>query len=335
LRALLSRTTCLDVYYSTSTWLNPHKLGRRSEEDIYDSLFLKNDIFFDIDFKPFSAENLEKARQEAIILLAYLRSRRIPVKYMAFSGSKGFHISCQDSKSYAGNPLQRELATLEARKALVAEVESEGIKIDGKITADTRRIVRVPGTVNSKSGYMCRLVDEDELIDSSAKDILKKTPKKTIVLPPKRPRQEQDDVHLGIKTNIAGTKRGILSMTFRSYRQAKHALISLEDYGIPIAFLLKKGRSFNVISPVALDTPRLLKICNRFSKGDQARYSKYGYTTFPADAKPLYHRILSPDRCHTFSRSHLAYLLQLFRLPPMEERMCGKEELSMDIGLIE
>jgi DNA primase catalytic subunit len=259
----------------------------------------------------------------------------MPVKYMAFSGSKGFHISCPDSKSYKGNPLQRELATLEERKRLVADVEAEGIKIDGKITADTRRIVRVPGTVNSKSGYMCRLIDEDELIDSSAKNILAKTPKKAIKPLQRKAREEQDDVHLGIKTNITGTKRSILSMSFRSYRKAKHALISLESYGIPLAFLLKKGRSFTVVSPLSLDMPRLLKICNSLSKADRARYSRYGYTTFPADATPLFHRILCSAKDHAFSRSHMAYLLRLFRLPPMGERMCGKDRLSMDIGVME
>ena len=51
--------------------------------------------------------------------------------------------------------LPRSCARMRQRQPageIIARVLAEGIAIDTKITADTRRIIRVPGTINSKTG---------------------------------------------------------------------------------------------------------------------------------------------------------------------------------------
>jgi DNA primase catalytic subunit len=94
LQRWLTRYRPSDVYYSTSCWLVPENLGRRERTPLADNIFLSSDIVFDIDRSPFSLENLECAREDTRRLVAFCHHHGLPVKYVAFSGSKGFHVVC-------------------------------------------------------------------------------------------------------------------------------------------------------------------------------------------------------------------------------------------------
>jgi DNA primase catalytic subunit len=153
-----------DVYYSTSCWLSPETLGRREKTPLSSNIFLSSDIVFDIDRSPFSHDNLENARLDTQDLLAFCAKKKFPVKYIAFSGSKGFHVICEDPHHYdCPNPLAREDQAKAVRREIITGVLEEGINIDPKITADTRRIIRVPGTINSKTGYVCTVLSLSQL----------------------------------------------------------------------------------------------------------------------------------------------------------------------------
>lgn len=153
-----------DVYYSTSCWLSPECIGRRERTPLSSNIFLSSDIVFDIDKSPFSLTNLESARQETLRLITFCGDHHIPVKYIAFSGSKGFHVVCSDPNRYDHpNPLAREDLAKEVRKEIIGRVTEEGIEVDTKITKDTRRIIRVPGTINSKTGYICTVLTLEQL----------------------------------------------------------------------------------------------------------------------------------------------------------------------------
>ena len=166
LRKWLVRYRPSDVYYSTSCWLVPENLGRRERTPLSDNIFLSSDIVFDIDRSPFSVENLELAREDTQKLLAFCDDNRLSVKYIAFSGSKGFHVICADPRRYDNpSPLVREDLAKAARKEIIGRVLAEGIAIDTKITADTRRIIRVPGTINSKTGYVCTVLFREQLAE--------------------------------------------------------------------------------------------------------------------------------------------------------------------------
>lgn len=164
LRRWLVRYRPADVYYSTSCWLVPENLGRRERTPLSDNIFLSSDIIFDIDRSPFSRENLELARGDTLRLLQYCDTSHTVVKYIAFSGSKGFHVVCADPCRYHDpSPFVREDMAKAARKEIVARVLEEGIAIDTKVTVDTRRIIRVPGTINSKTGYICTVLSREQL----------------------------------------------------------------------------------------------------------------------------------------------------------------------------
>lgn len=176
LQRWLVRYRPTDVYYSTSCWLAPENLGRREGTPLSDNIFLSSDIVFDIDRSPFSCENLEDARRDTIRLVEFCRREALPVKYIAFSGSKGFHVVCSDTGRYDSfDPFFREDSAKAKRKEILTNVLAEGISVDPRITPDTRRIIRVPGTINSKTGYLCTVLTKEQL-EEPVREILKYIP---------------------------------------------------------------------------------------------------------------------------------------------------------------
>jgi hypothetical protein len=183
LQTWLARYRPSDVYYSTSCWLAPENLGRREGTPLSANIFLSSDIVFDIDRSPFSHANLDEARKDTLRLLAFCRENELPVRYIAFSGSKGFHVICTDTARYdAADPRVREDLAKARRKEILTWVLAAGIGVDPKITPDTRRIIRVPGTINSKSGYVCTLLTEDQ-IQQPIREILKSVPRISLATP--------------------------------------------------------------------------------------------------------------------------------------------------------
>ncbi len=129
LRKWLIRYRPSDVYYSTSCWLVPENLGRRERTPVSDNIFLSSDIVFDIDRSPFSPVSLEQARGDTLKLLDFSRDHHLPVKYLAFSGSKGFHLVCRDLYRYDNpDPFAREDMAREVRK-----ISSRGSGLKGSI----------------------------------------------------------------------------------------------------------------------------------------------------------------------------------------------------------
>ena len=159
-----------DVYYSTSTYLNPTTVGPRGKERSIltkSGIVLQNDISFDLDREPLSIRNLEKTRKDCKRLIDFMDDNGYSLKYIAFSGSKGFHVIYEDDKRVAiADPFEREMETIKSRRELVDKIKKQGISIDSSITVDTRRIIRLPGTINSKTGYACTLLTRSQINQS-------------------------------------------------------------------------------------------------------------------------------------------------------------------------
>ncbi len=176
LSKLLYRYAPTNAYYSVAKWLNASEVEPAYKaKSIMQGMFLGSDLAFDIDFKPFSISNIERARKETVKLVGFLEQKGIEIKYIAFSGGKGFHVLCKDPNRYLQeHPLQREEEAKKYRMALVGEITGNGIVIDRSVTIDTRRIIRIPGTINAKTGYACRILEQNEL-QNSASEIIKNT----------------------------------------------------------------------------------------------------------------------------------------------------------------
>jgi hypothetical protein len=154
-----------DVYYSTSSWLDPIDLPRLREKTNHYPILLDHDVVFDIDMAPFSLQNIERARKYAVEIFGVMNEMNMyQFRYVAFSGSKGFHLVYKDlarEKFSIPNPKEREERVREERHALVDTLISMGCVFDSKITADTRRIIRVPGTFHGTTGWACTLLEMD------------------------------------------------------------------------------------------------------------------------------------------------------------------------------
>lgn len=129
-------------------------------------------LIFDID-----SDNLEEARKQAITLIEAIkdlvceyRGPNKPLKKhkislgIVFSGSKGFHV-------YVPVGVQApELPAFFKKIATVIKYRYSLNCLDTKIY-DPERVIRVPGTVNHKSGELCCVISE-KLLRSSVEDIL-------------------------------------------------------------------------------------------------------------------------------------------------------------------
>lgn len=301
----------LDVYYSSSCWLSPYNVGAKSEV-LSDNLFLFSDLVFDIDGKYFSNKHIENARKETIKLINYLEAKNIEIKYLAFSGSKGFHVICKEpirNDVKFDSPLKREENAKLFRKEITKEIIDNNIRIDTRVTVDSRRIMRVPGTINSKSGYCCRIIQKKELYENNAKNIIKNT--KRIDINKLKRELRYNNSKTNIRNKIYNIKDYIPFLnkfednhyslfyfaSFLSNRVdstklfvpiieskktteksvSKQIETILDTYNLSEAFLFK-GDNFFVIIPFALQKRRVEKILKAADSENYTSFLKYHQT---------------------------------------------------------
>ena len=153
-----------DVYVSTSSWLDPVNLPRLKDTSRPTPILLDHMVIFDIDMRPFCRSRLERARKAAQSLRDWLlENTELRIQHVSFSGSKGFHLVAHDPDRSAfaePDPAKREEAVREQRKTLLDSAIEAGHPVDPVVTADTRRIIRLPGTVHGLTGWECTILDE-------------------------------------------------------------------------------------------------------------------------------------------------------------------------------
>jgi len=308
LREHLVRKAPLDVYYSTACWLNPHLLGSRVEKDVLKNVMISCDLAFDIDFGG-EIKTLEDARLQVIALNGFLESRGINVRYSAFSGSKGFHVVCDDpwnDEIAEENPVKREVEAIERRKRIVEEAKAEGIVFDEKVTVDTRRIIRLPGTINSKTGFACTVLSKKEL-ESDARKIIKLASRHVMIAPriPRKREMTGDFIaakslgHLGrlgvrptpdhgpcystfTTSNIPGTRLKIPVLEFGGWRKTEEITDVIKrvqrQYGLGDIFVFTDGTKFTAFSIKAVSRRRVEKILSAAGSMNLNACRKYGCT---------------------------------------------------------
>ena len=166
-RKAIAKDNPSDIYFSTSSWLEPIDLPNLNDETKPHPILLNHLIVFDIDFAPLSLENLEQARVTTLNLHKWIQKHYdYELMSISFSGSKGFHLFYNDpdrSLFSIENSKERETAVRENRNKLLQEVLLTGFKVDPRITADTRRIIRLPGSIHGKTGLLCHRINVERL----------------------------------------------------------------------------------------------------------------------------------------------------------------------------
>ena len=167
-----------DIYFSTSSWLEPIDLPNLNDDSKPHPILLDHLIVFDIDFTPLSVQNLELARKTTLNLHKWIQNNYdYELISISFSGNKGFHLFYMDpdrSLFSIENSRDREYAVRDDRNKLLQEVILAGFKVDPRITADTRRIIRLPGSIHGKTGLLCHRISPETLeteIDSWIHDV--------------------------------------------------------------------------------------------------------------------------------------------------------------------
>jgi len=291
-----------DVYYSTSTYLNPTTLGPRGKERTIftkSGIVLNNDIAFDLDREPLSIRNLEKTRKDCKRLIDFMDKNGYSLKYIAFSGSKGFHVIYEDKKGVSiADPFKREMKIIEVRRELADKIKEKGITIDSSITVDTRRIIRLPGTINSKTGYMCTLLTRSQINQSVINWIndIPRLPnsvniprftwpkflalssifsKKTNIKPAKRVLYTTY-----VTSSVLGTKgRHAILLSFKNQKFSKVVRKlekAIEKYRLTDIYLFRSGNEIQAISLKTVQRNRYQKILDYTGSTSATQLGKFG-----------------------------------------------------------
>jgi DNA primase catalytic subunit len=157
------------VYFTTSTWLDPQRLGPRDFKkakkagyQVAHNVFLDQGLFFDIDVPG----DLARAARDTLLLRDLLASEWGFEQFRAvYSGSKGFHLYVDDFRirefvwEIPASPREREDAHPIAKARFTERALKAGLAVDAACTLDPRRILRVPGTVHGKTLNLCESVE--------------------------------------------------------------------------------------------------------------------------------------------------------------------------------
>ena len=293
-----------DLYVSTSRWLNPIDLPRLRDKERPHPILLDHLIVFDIDVAPLSLKNLEEARITALALYDYLASdNSMEFLSCSFSGSKGFHLFYLDldrDKFAIEDPKEREEAVRASRKQLLTRVLEVGFNVDNRVTADTRRIIRLPGSIHGTTGYQCTVLGLEQLkkplndlleeiprIDSAqkipkrARKLKKKTKKK-------KPKQRKTVVDtrtvqqymVEASTHVPGTKDRSVIMLWLPHvwgsgqKTLETALNMINEENLGPCSFWQQGDRILMLCPLALPRAQVVKLFTSYNMSKRAAILK-------------------------------------------------------------
>lgn len=168
-----------DAYVTTAAWLEPRALPRLLDAEATPPILLDHLVAFDVD-RGFSLRALESARREALRIREWGQSRGLLPLHASFSGAKGFHVLFRDpdrAPFAIADPRAREATVRSARARLVRAAHDAGLEFDPTVTADTRRILRLPGTFHGETGFACWRVPE-ALLERPLREWIERVPRR-------------------------------------------------------------------------------------------------------------------------------------------------------------
>jgi len=145
------------IYYSVLRWLHPQDIGSMKEP----RYCLGGPLLFDLDIlTELSSRSLEESKEYLVKFVNFLEHEfEFEDFSFVFSGRRGFHVYVFDFDPTKFSNLSkdhyREQIEIDARKKIAEIVRSEGYKIDANVSADTRRIIRLPSTLHGETALKC------------------------------------------------------------------------------------------------------------------------------------------------------------------------------------
>jgi len=292
-RKAIAKDNPSDIYFSTSSWLEPIDLPNLSDETKPHPILINHLIAFDIDFAPLSLENLEQARLTTLNLHKWIQKNYdYELLSISFSGSKGFHLFYNDtdrSLFSIENAKEREFAVKQERMKLLEQVLLAGFKVDPRITADTRRIIRLPGSIHGKTGLLCHRINLERLetnVESWINDVpsffgnldipkvAKAKPKKVNQASKKVTKKIQANVveqtyMIEVSNHLPGSKdrSSLIFWTPFSWGIEEVCLQRLEDLvkleNLADSYIFSDGQRILFICPEAFTRAKIIKILHK------------------------------------------------------------------------
>ena len=292
-RKAIAKDNPSDIYFSTSSWLEPIDLPNLNDETKPHPILLNHLIVFDIDFAPLSLDNLEQARLTTLNLHKWIQKNYdYELMSISFSGSKGFHLFYNDpdrSLFSLENAKEREFAVKQERMKLLEQVLLAGFKVDPRITADTRRIIRLPGSIHGKTGLLCHRINAEKL-ETNIESWINDVPSffgnidipKVAIGKPKKVNQDSKKVAKKIQENIVeqtymievsnhlpSTKdrTSLIFWTPYSWGIEEECLERLEDLvrseNLADSYIFSDGQRILFICPEAFTRAKIVKLLDK------------------------------------------------------------------------
>lgn len=304
-----------DVYYSVAQWLNPHVISAKGNSGSYyiaDNLVLNHDLVFDIDaFEPITIKKLNDAKKLASKIYKYMKNHeRFEFDYFSFTGYKGFRLVYKDKQLKLPQSPRSRFDFIENERNIFIQQALKDIKedkentmLDVAISTNLMCVIRVNGTINSKTGYLSTnlpvsylnkkieaLLDEVPYIGKKRPVIPKREMKSDIDNKMSSPRavQLEKDVsglasfpnnHQYFITNrVLGIKRGYVpfftySLNHKYYKKELHKLQI--KYNLGNIYTFKTDTQIIAISLKTMQSRRLIKVLNESSSHTKHHFKKY------------------------------------------------------------
>lgn len=163
LKKWIIKEKLIDIWFSTSLWLDPRNIADRNEKPISEQILLGADLVFDID-RNFSIKGLKEAFNTTKKIYSVV-SKDYKLKYFEFTGMKGFRLVF-DYPTHLPKDPRKKIKFLEKNRKVYIDKSLLDIEIDRDCTIDAFRIIRIIGTVNSKSSLVCRKLPKSALLKS-------------------------------------------------------------------------------------------------------------------------------------------------------------------------
>ena len=153
-----------------SYFLQPNKLGPKGRGNAR-FLFLP-EFIIDLDSKSGCLDDDVKA--DTLEVIKYMRDYfSVEPRAIVYSGQKGFHLHYPFP--FPGfRQLSTEEETIRFAKAIVKTIEDATgvLTIDDPVSTDTRRLIRIPGSVHGRTGNLVEKIKEKDIMSYEPKHVV-------------------------------------------------------------------------------------------------------------------------------------------------------------------
>lgn len=250
LRSWILKEKIVDLYFSSSCWLDPTRIGKfdvGAGYTIAERLLIGYYVVLDFD-------DGEESRSHCVNAMNILdKEGDLQLHHILLTGHKGFHLVYKDYSVLPPAPKER-FDAVGKRKAYILSLLN-GISFDKAVLTNILSITRYPHSINSKSGRIARFLTKEEL-KRPYKELLESSQR---VYNVGNPKQGNDDLppslhdtekarttlraNSKIFSKIAGTKDRHIGIFSYQRKTTSEALKAAEaDYKNIRPYL--KGRTF-------------------------------------------------------------------------------------------